>query len=377
VSMLEKPFPESELTAAQRQQIRELLVREAGRVTRRPPTRWRVAIPAAALAVGVAVAGATVVSRNWDRLSQGPAGQIEDGAECRYARHADPDQGKGVLYVAPVPTGWTFSAHLNQQRYCSLGTDPVAVFVKHDGSGLINAAVTFWRSWPPDTKDPEGRPIQDPDQVRVGTAASGPGDAESATPTAAAPAPITIRSRSGWRIRRDTLTWTESGGQRWSMTSLGLTVKQQLAIAETLSVKGAEMAWPGAATAGYQQLAIPSQAEPKERSWQPIWYSCYAQNKDGGCTLSVIARRVGPQGQTRLSGWSTGSRLVDVGGRPGILADDGDNPGQQWLETQAADGTLLSVAGMAPPGSTLMEFAAQLARVAPDDPRVQLARPRS
>jgi hypothetical protein len=371
MSQAEQSFPRSELATAQHQQIRDLLVREAGPAARHKPTRLRVAVPAAALAVCVSVAGATLVTTNWDRLAQGPAAQIENGTDCRFAHPAALTQGTDVLYVGPPPLGWSSEAHLNQERYCRTGTEAMAAFIKTGSAGRISAAVTLWRSLPPNPEDPEGRVIKDPDQVPVGTTSGSDRD-ESAATADPAPAPVTVRSRPGWRIGQDALTWTEPDGRRWSITAIGLTATQMTAIAEELTLEGTRSSWPEAAASGYQQLVIPPRPEPKELDWQPKWTVCYRRTPAGGCSLSVTARRSGQQWQAWLSTWSTNFRLVDVGGRPGVVQDV--TPGQEMLETQAADGTLLTVAGEVPPGQTLAAFAAQLRRVAPDDPGIHLAK---
>jgi hypothetical protein len=374
----QKPFPERDLPQGH-QQIRDLLVREAARTSSHKPSRWPTAVPIAALAVAIAVAGSTFVIENWTRITQGPAAHIED-AQCGYARHVDPRQGSDVLYLAPAPAGWTSQAHLNQERSCVRETDPVAAFVRTDRTGTIIAAVTIWRSLPPEDGSPEGAAVEDPDLLKqlvtpTGSAAPAAGPGGAGTATSPPATPVTVRSRPGWLIGNDALTWTEQDGRRWAVTASGVTVERLTSIVDSLVITETAGSWPDASAQDYQQLAIPRVAT-KPAAWQPVWYVCYSHSESGACTLSVVVRRSGqhPSGlpwQTLPSLGSTTGRLVDVAGRPGLLVEVA--PDQQMLETEAADGTRLSIAGVAPPDSTMAEFAAKLTRVAPDDPGIHLA----
>lgn len=369
----ELSFPRRELAGSQHQQIRDLLVREAAPTIRQKPARLRVIVPAAALAVTAAVGGAAVVTGTWgDPLGVAdPAAPVGVDAaprkapDCDNARRVSPTAGDGLRYLRAAPVGWTYTSWLNEVKYCSDDTDPMVSFVRQTANGTVTAALTVWRSLPPNIgADPEG--------VANGTADTSPTDGDDVgTVMNPLSSPVSVRSRPGRLIRNDTLTWIEPGGQRWAVTGSGLTPGQLTDIASGLVLDQGSVSWSNAAAQGFDRLSIPRAKELKEASWQPKWYVCYEAEDPGECTLSVEVDRQRLPWQAWLS-QPTGHRpvrLVEVNGRLGMLTDNGAATAG-ILQTSTADGAQVFLMGSVPAASTLVGFAEQLKQVAADDPLI-------
>ena len=359
MSHTEVPFPRRELTGVQHQQVRDLLIREAASTTRRrTPGRWRFAVPVAALAVGAAVAGSTAVLGDWHLSHEAnPAAQVDDDSGCGFARHATLIKGTGLLFQAPVAAGVTPVSYVNEERYCAPDTRPVVSFVSRRADGTVTSAVTVWRSLPPDIGiDPEG--------VAAGTASTAPVDGDDPGTVPNAPSSqVPVRSTYGRLIKGGKLTWIEPDGQRWSLTGAGLSDDELCAIAGELQLGKATAVWPQAPIRGYRTLVVPRTSlskQPKEKSWQPVWYLDYGSDQPGADTdVSVRADRTSQPWQASISSFPMPVRLVSVSGRPGVLTDNGD-PAVPLLITNAQDGTQLTLLGRLPSPSMMVTFAEQV-----------------
>lgn len=362
------PFPRRELAAAQHQQIRELLVQEAAGEPARPFLRARVLVPTiTVLAIGATVAGAGVITRDWNPVTSVPAAAkrvpdlfFDHSEDCGYAQKTDPSRGDGLRYLAPLPAGWKYSAWLNQEPYCPTdkSTEPVFSFVKETADRDVAAAVTVWRSLPPgvsswsdDATSTELKP----------KAAPAPSGASMA---------VTVHHRPARLIGLDKLTWTEKDGQRWSLTATGLTPAQLQSIAQGLDLTRGVVRWPTEQVPGYTKYPIPSRPEPATFSPQGTWYICASPKDPTQCQVQVEINRTAVPWQVALSTEPLPARMVAVNGRSGVIRTDPDIEGGAFLATDTADGVQIHVNGSVPAPSSLLTLAEQLKPVAADDPAI-------
>jgi hypothetical protein len=362
------PFPRRELSAAQHQQIRELLVREAVPQPVRKFFRARVLLPAfAVLAVGATVAGAGVITRDWNPVTSVPAAVkklpnliFDHSEDCGYAQKADRSRGDGLRYLAPLPAGWKYSSWLNQEPYCPVEqpTKPVVTFVKETADRTVTAAVTLWRSLPPEV------PSSSSDATSTELKPKG------TPPPSGASMAVTVHGRPARLIGLNKLTWTEKDGRRWSLTAAGLAPARLQAIAEGLNLAAGQVRWPTEQEPGYTRYAIPSRPEPAEYTPMATWYICASPTERAECQVQVEINRTAVPWQVALSTEPLPARMVDVNGRPGVIRADRDIKGNAWLSTDTEDGARVEVSGSVPAPSSLVELAGQLRPVAADDPAI-------
>jgi hypothetical protein len=367
----ETSFPRRDLTGTGHQQIRDLLVREAVPGVRSRSSRLRVAVPATGLAVAVVIGGVVAVTGSWGTPAgvADPAAPLGGGmSHCSVYRRAPATVGDGYRYLLPsVPAGWTYTSDLQQHRYCVegskefvgndevLGTDPVVGFVKQQAGGTVTAVLTVFRSLAPFTgPDQEG--------VANGTARN---------PASSA---VTVRSRPGRLIRKDTLTWVEPDGQRWSVSSNGVSVAELTAFVDGLVLRGRSVAQPDALGKGYERLTIPRLVAPKTNSWQYEWWVDYTL---GTGTLGLGVTQGGGPWQARLPSLARESgpvRLVEVAGRPGVVLNE-DAKDSTMLFTTVANGAQLFLKGTFPAKTGPVELVEQLKSVPPGDPLIHAPAP--
>jgi hypothetical protein len=379
----EMPFPRTDLAPQQHQLIRDLLVERAVvPIGRRRPVRQRfgaLIVPAAALAVAVAVTGVTVGVRTWDE----PAPHRAEPAVPAVTATAGTDQacldGGGTVsaaeeeelaYSPPVPAGYTESRpELGRQKWCSNGIHPVVSFVQRSSKGpdgTLSAAVTVSRL------DASPEELAEWPNVK----------ARTETPRKKPPvAAVSVRSQPGVLQSDRILTWREPDGRYWSVTGSGVTGTVLVSIADDLELgadsgpkpgqvepgsagEPAAVDWPGASDEDFERIEVPADTR-QEGASTPYWMVIYERPRCGACFLSLEVSRSSDPWAGLLAELRMPIRLVDVNGEPGVLAEHGSlDGGAKWrkLKTQTADGVpvVLTEAGSEP--TDLLAYARNLAR---------------
>jgi hypothetical protein len=329
----EASFPRHELAGPQRDRVRDLLVQQATAATprhRRVPVRF--VVPAAALALVVAVAGVTGLLRAIDGPdgparpsgvvpTVGPTGAgpsarpsplgERSGPECIGGdRAVEPEDVRDLDYRPPAGSGYSQDiGELGRELWCSDGTHPVVTFVRPSDSGkegTISAAVTVIRL------DDSPEKLAEWPNVK---ARFDPPDEKPATK------PVTVRGRPGTLVDDRTATWPEPGGDYWRVSGSGVEGADLLSIAEALTLNGTDASWPAAGAEGFEILAVP-QVHREEHGLQPYNWVEYDDKGCDMCLSLTVSPGLDPW-QGSITELRMPVRLVDVNGQPGVLAENG------------------------------------------------------
>lgn len=328
-------LPTLPLPDAHHHQVRALLVREA----RPTPVRRRVAalaLTAAAVAVAAAVGGSQLSGQDAATV---PVPERDCAAGLPPGTPADvPDDWR----LLPADGTVTNVVVHRSDTACGSMETPLEVLAQVEPDGTVVSALTLW------------------------TDAPRPGGWEEVSE------PVTVRGADGVEMTNDRsstdtrLYWSEAG-RDLSVTASGVERSQVLALVEALSDGGTR---------------VPAEARPAGMQpldgWQPVPLDAVEPvltfDHDAGLPARVVVSRTDVPWQATLSwGGATGSRLVDVGGHPGLAREQTGN----WVAFSLGGGVQATVFSdeQAPDTDLLLEVARSLVAVPVDDPRLAVGAP--
>lgn len=366
--------PRVDLPAVRHQQVRRLLVQEAGSATTRVDRVRRLGPIAVAAAVAATVSVVAVGPGDLVRAAQRSAAQLTgtdpDDVTCETgAVPVDPSYADGIRLLSADPGGRTLeAAWANLTPACQLETPgaPVQVVAAVDADGMVTSALTVWRDLP----------VEGPGEAGAGPSGSPVG-----------PQPQQVRGVDGAVSLRPDVervqVWWSEGGVAWSVVASGLDAELALATVERLDLTAdrplaAEQFPPGAAEVGGWTM-------PSTPDVVPVWYAEYGHaatesgpgTDEGGSAFQLQVSGSRPPWQTELR---AGQRIVDVHGVPAVSGDDGGGGRVPFVTWEVREGVQASVQASvpaSPPGSgdDLVAVAESLEHVEADDPRLAVGRP--
>lgn len=327
-------LPSVPLPDTHHQQVRALLVRQA----RPTPVRWRVAafaLTAAAVAGAFALGGSQLIGQD---AATAPAPEPDCATGLAPGAPADvPDDWRLLPREASVQSVQEVVVHRSDTACGSMPT-PLQVLAQIAPDGTITAALTLA------SDDPRPGGWQD-------------------TST-----PVTVRGTDGVLMTMDPssaqtqLYWSEAG-RDLSVTAAGIDRAAVLALVESLTADGTNIpteAYPP----GMTRLTGWEDTMPREPV-EPVW-TVVDEGQRGVVHVEVFRNDV--PWEATLTQAVGSSRIIDVGGQTGVLADSGNT----WLYYRLPDGAQVSVFTddtEADPESVL-ELARTLIPVTADDPRL-------
>lgn len=321
--------PSLPLSPARHQQVRALLVREA---RTSPARRWVVPVAVAA-SVAVVAAGTQLLGGD---DGTAPATAPPPAVDCAAAQPPlTPADVPDAWRLLPVEGGVTNVVVHRSVTACGTFETPLEVLAQVAADGTVVSALTLWTDRPR------------------------PGGWEASF------SPLRVRGTDGIVTTdpdsTDTALYWSEGGRDLSVSASGVDREQVLALVEALTDGGTTVP-VGARPAGTAPLG----------GWEPVALDAEEPvltfDVDAGRPVRVVVSRTDRPWQATLSEGGAGSRLVDVGGRPGFVRTGTGN----FVAATVADGVQAVVFSDEAvwDGDLLLQVARSLEPVAADDPRL-------
>lgn len=369
-------FPREDLAPLRHQQVRALLVREAGSVTasrRRVARRAAPAVAALAITtVGAALAlpGTTL----GDRVGAVAAGALEritgdDPVLCGSQR--PPSERDDLSAVRYLPAGRAPDSMLLSVAGLCVGfigpavpapiddawdTQPRWSVADVDADGTVRRVLTVWRSLPPGVS----ADVADGRSTRSATDAGDPGTVLDPPYRR-----VTLRGREGTLVRATSgltrgpaLTWTEADGRRWSVTGVGVADDDVLTFAQALRIEGGAAeptrsaivpSWTArgaTAPAGeaWWRLDVPSADDRRPPDGPAPVEAPWLRATFGAPTADdVLSFEANTGAFPWQAGLAVGDRVVTLdGGTPAVVRlADREEPSLQWTLPSRVDATVV------------------------------------
>ncbi|MEA2828529.1 MAG: hypothetical protein QOG43_2968 [Actinomycetota bacterium] len=337
-----RPAPPLQLLERQARPTTPLVGRVASSSRRRS---FALVAVAAAIVVAVATLGVRP-------LHMGTSADATASCRDAFAEPGQPEEADGLRYLpADVPAGFRLrNASAGVQRPCKPST--VALVLLDEADGVLRRAVTVW-----------GPDVSDTDFFSPDSIVRGDGSPANRRTTVRGTEAKLAASGQGPRDGH-TLGWTEPrSGQRWIVTSIGLTSDELTSLVEALHV--------GAGVVSVDETAAPGFASETLQPPAPIgkqvtWNVDY--EPDSGVAIdSDISVGVGHGDlAAELSRRSVGLEVLEVDGHRAATFSQGAST---FLEVQLAPGVTTHLSGPVSVGE-LDRLVASLQPVDAHDPRI-------